>query len=158
MPEAGTGRAKVFALTAADTGLPLRPICAWDEPTPGDFNPPLHTVPALSEVAVAGCRAPVFARLGLAEHAPLAGEAVTAPRGVLPAGGVAMAVQATCCGDPPSDFMLLLQHSGLRSVAASVTVRPAAVPPCMHPSPLLKRLLPPSPISSAAKLSLRVCP
>lgn len=44
--------------------------------------------------------------------------------------GIATAVQATCYGDPSSDCLLLLQHCGLHSAAASVTVRnPPPVPP-----------------------------
>lgn len=44
--------------------------------------------------------------------------------------GVATTVQATCYGDPSSDCLLLLQHCGLHSAAASVTVRtPPSLPP-----------------------------
>ncbi len=58
-------------------------------------------------------------------HAEAVGVLVSGGRGAGGggAGGVAMAVQATCYGDPSSDCVLLLQHRGIRSAVASVTVR-----------------------------------
>ncbi len=38
-----------------------------------------------------------------------------------------MAVRATCIGDPPAELLLLLQHWGPRSRAASVHVRSPAI-------------------------------
>lgn len=64
-------------------------------------------------------------------HAEAVGVLVSGGRGAGGggAGGVAMAVQATCYGDPSSDCVLLLQHRGIQSAKHSAAAAAAALTP-----------------------------